>query len=118
MHMVVTAPPTVEPPAIDRYERQHRRLDRQRAAREAQLRELDRRPHDGSGSGRAALAHRAAVAHSLYATEAALARMDDGTYGACLYCRRSIPLERLEHDPRAADCVACARRHANDGWMP
>jgi DnaK suppressor protein len=114
--MVRTAPPTAQPRAIDRDERQRGRLVRQRDAREAQLRALDRRPQKGSGSGPAALAHRAAVAHSLYATEAALARMADGTYGTCLYCQRGIPLDRLEHNPIAADCVACARRRANDGW--
>lgn len=40
--------------------------------------------------------------------EAALARLDDGTYGQCTVCHRAIPDERLEVVPWAATCVACA----------
>ena len=44
----------------------------------------------------------------LDAVGAALARLDDGTYGRCLVCGRPIPGERLEVRPTAATCVACA----------
>ena len=40
--------------------------------------------------------------------EAALRRVDDGTYGTCLRCGRAIPAGRLEARPVARTCVACA----------
>jgi RNA polymerase-binding transcription factor DksA len=39
--------------------------------------------------------------------EAALARLDAGTYGACERCGNAIPFERLEAMPHARLCVAC-----------
>lgn len=47
------------------------------------------------------------LVHQLTAIEAALARVDDGTYGTCTVCGRSIPAERLDVIPWAATCVAC-----------
>jgi DnaK suppressor protein len=41
--------------------------------------------------------------------EEALARLDDGTYGACRSCGRPIAAERLEAIPWAATCIDCAR---------
>lgn len=38
--------------------------------------------------------------------EAALARLDDGTYGVCVDCGQPIPDARLEVRPEAARCVA------------
>lgn len=40
--------------------------------------------------------------------DAALARMDDGTYGLCTVCHRPIVAERLDVVPWAATCVTCA----------
>jgi RNA polymerase-binding transcription factor DksA len=40
--------------------------------------------------------------------EAALLRVDDGTYGVCAVCGRPIPAERLEVRPTALTCVGCA----------
>ncbi len=37
--------------------------------------------------------------------EAALARLDDGTYGRCVDCGKQIPPARLEVRPEAARCV-------------
>jgi DnaK suppressor protein len=45
----------------------------------------------------------------LAAVEAALARLDDGTYGACLRCGRPIAPERLDALPWAAHCIDCQR---------
>lgn len=40
--------------------------------------------------------------------DAALKRIEDGSYGACLECDEPIPPRRLEIDPAAALCVSCA----------
>jgi DnaK suppressor protein len=37
--------------------------------------------------------------------EAALARIEDGTYGRCIDCGKEIPTERLEVRPEASRCV-------------
>ncbi|MEU6546238.1 TraR/DksA C4-type zinc finger protein [Streptomyces sp. NPDC046859] len=39
--------------------------------------------------------------------EAALARMDDGTYGTCRLCRRTIDRDRLMIVPQARYCARC-----------
>jgi RNA polymerase-binding transcription factor DksA len=39
--------------------------------------------------------------------DAALARLDAGTYGRCVSCGAEIPEERLELRPFAGRCVAC-----------
>ena len=40
--------------------------------------------------------------------DAALARIDAGTYGVCAQCGTAIPEERLELRPFTATCVACS----------
>jgi DnaK suppressor protein len=40
--------------------------------------------------------------------EAALARLDAGTYGTCVHCGVVVPVERLQMRPFAGSCVACA----------
>jgi RNA polymerase-binding protein DksA len=40
---------------------------------------------------------------------AALARIDDGSYGRCEKCGGEIPEERLEAVPTTTLCVACKR---------
>lgn len=40
---------------------------------------------------------------------AALARIDDGTWGACEACGAAIDEERLDVLPEATTCAACAR---------
>lgn len=39
--------------------------------------------------------------------DAALARIEAGTYGRCTRCQAEIPEERLELRPFAGTCVAC-----------
>jgi DnaK suppressor protein len=39
---------------------------------------------------------------------AALARLDDGTYGTCTRCGTRIPEARLQARPTATTCVGCA----------
>lgn len=41
--------------------------------------------------------------------EAALRRLDGGEYGDCLKCGEAIARRRLESDPAAPLCAACAR---------
>ncbi|HET9852394.1 MAG TPA: TraR/DksA C4-type zinc finger protein [Candidatus Limnocylindrales bacterium] len=42
--------------------------------------------------------------------EAALQRLDDGTYGVCESCGNPIAPERLEAIPWAPLCIDCARK--------
>lgn len=42
--------------------------------------------------------------------DAALARVDAGTYGACQGCGADIGVDRLEARPVARMCIACANR--------
>lgn len=53
-----------------------------------------------------ALVHQA-VSH-LAEVDAALARLDAGTYGTCEVCGQPIPAGRLEVRPMARTCVGCA----------
>jgi len=46
----------------------------------------------------------------LQSIDAALARIDDGTYGKCVNCGAQIPEERLEAMPWATLCIDCKRR--------
>jgi DnaK suppressor protein len=45
----------------------------------------------------------------LAAVDAALARLDAGTYGLCQSCGKPIAPERLEALPSAALCIDCQR---------
>ena len=42
--------------------------------------------------------------------DAALKRIDDGTYGTCSNCGKKIAQERLEAYPWASLCIDCARQ--------
>ncbi len=44
--------------------------------------------------------------------DAALARIDAGTYGTCTNCGNAIAVGRLEAQPWAALCIDCARLNA------
>jgi RNA polymerase-binding protein DksA len=45
----------------------------------------------------------------LLEVDAAIARLDAGTYGACARCGRPIAQERLDALPWAAHCIECQR---------
>ena len=62
------------------------------SASETFLRELDGGLEENAG-------------HLLNEIEAALARIDDGTYGLCTRCGRPIDPERLEAVPYATLCI-------------
>ena len=53
------------------------------------------------------LALRDRAVQQLALVDAALARLDDGTYGRCARCGRDIPSARLEALPWAAHCIEC-----------
>jgi DnaK suppressor protein len=47
--------------------------------------------------------------HLLGEIDAALTRIDNGTYGTCTNCEKPIPEERLEALPWATLCIDCQR---------
>lgn len=55
------------------------------------------------------LALRDKNAEHLADVDAAIARLDDGTYGTCIRCGRPIAPERLDALPWAARCIDCQR---------
>lgn len=50
------------------------------------------------------------ASHVLAAIDAALERIDQGTYGICSTCGNPIPAERLQALPYASQCIDCKRR--------
>ena len=46
----------------------------------------------------------------LAAIDAALKRIDDGTFGICRSCGQPIAIERLEALPYTTQCIDCKRR--------
>ena len=44
--------------------------------------------------------------------EAAIGRIEDGSYGRCEKCAEKIPKSRLDAIPYAAQCVRCASQRA------
>ncbi len=51
---------------------------------------------------------------NLDAVEAAMARLDDGSYGSCEACGSAIDDQRLAADATATRCTSCALTR-NDG---
>lgn len=49
-------------------------------------------------------------AAELEAIDAALERLDAGTYGRCIDCGAEIPAARLARNPEAARCITCQQR--------
>jgi len=47
---------------------------------------------------------------------AALARLDEGTFGNCTDCGRGISEERLKAIPYSSTCVECARNEASRSY--
>jgi RNA polymerase-binding protein DksA len=50
--------------------------------------------------------------------EAALARIDQGTYGECVDCGRDIGFERLMAQPTARRCIECQSRYEKTFAVP
>ncbi|MDP6442859.1 MAG: TraR/DksA C4-type zinc finger protein [Pirellulaceae bacterium] len=47
---------------------------------------------------------------TLQAIEAALERIEDGVYGSCVECERTVPKTRLNAIPFTPYCVKCAEK--------
>jgi DnaK suppressor protein len=83
------------------------RLNHDREAREKQLQTLTEESACSSHDVATYLLHKSAE-EALLATELAIRRFDEGTYGTCINCGEAIPLRRLESIPHAVRCVQCA----------
>jgi DnaK suppressor protein len=88
-------------------------LQRSGGADTGELTTLDQHPAD-SGTALADADREEASLEVLQAQQervrAALARIDDGTYGRCVECGRELPDERLEARPEAERCVDCQQK--------
>jgi len=60
---------------------------------------------DVSLEGQAAL-----IAREIASVKRALTRIENGTYGKCVWCGDEIAPERLEVRPEAALCIECASK--------
>jgi DnaK suppressor protein len=49
----------------------------------------------------------------IFAIQNSIARINQGTYGICIDCRRKIAKSRLEVHPTAKRCVTCQENHEN-----
>jgi RNA polymerase-binding transcription factor DksA len=93
------------------------RLDALRG-RLAEIGETLREPEDDDFEEQAADLDDDAVLESLshagrtevHLIEAALKRIEEGTYGKCIDCGKAIAKRRLEALPEAERCLSCAQR--------
>jgi RNA polymerase-binding transcription factor DksA len=74
----------------------------------------DREGHNGAGAEvhQVASLLLAAARHQAQESEAALRRIDDGSYGLCGQCSAPIPADRLDVLPAARYCVSCQSRRS------
>lgn len=108
VNSVVNGVPGGYPPggAADRQTREL--LEQERQTRIAELALLDA---EATGApDEAALARRDTLQSNVEEIDAALIRLDNGTYGQCEDCRKPIPEGRLEIIPYARRCVGCQQR--------
>jgi DnaK suppressor protein len=97
------------------------RLKEEIAATEEEIGHLLREGGEGAGNDQADVGsntferdHEMTMAknarESLHIIEAALARIEDGTYGVCESCGQPIGKMRLQAFPRATLCMECKQR--------
>lgn len=89
-------------------------LDREEAGPHGELSHVDNHPADTAdelqdGDRQAAVMENAMQQRA--EVVAALARIEDGTFGRCVDCGRELSEERLEARPEAARCVEDQQRH-------
>ncbi len=83
-------------------------LENEGAGDSSEISSLDQHPADTAGELTDADSQTALLENNAGQREqvvAALARIDDGTYGACIVCGKQIPEARLEVRPEAARCL-------------
>ena len=85
-----------------------RRLEHERQNRIAQLEAL--KEGDEPSSDEISDLQRTSIRRVVGEIDAALERLEAGTYGICLRCEKPIPAERLEILPYAGRCVGCQQR--------
>ena len=106
-----------------RVEQTRRRIEQQLQATRAELERLDEllklKGDYGLGRGDPTvyswernLARRERAQGKLEKLEAALQRMEEGTYGVCEACGQAIEPERLAALPTAILCIVCAHQEA------
>ena len=104
--MTTTLPATPRPTDDPRWDQFRTLLEDHRAdcvrQREAALAECAQSVPDP-----VALRRSADLLVTIGEVDAALVRIDAGTYGRCTGCHADIPEERLELRPFAGTCVAC-----------
>ncbi|MFE6159562.1 TraR/DksA family transcriptional regulator [Streptomyces sp. NPDC056486] len=92
-----------------------RRLEHERASRLAQLQAIgdagrEAQAVEEADEAQVMAAQRDTIERVLREVEAALVRVQDGSYGTCPGCSKSIPVERLEILPYTQFCVPCQRK--------
>lgn len=83
-------------------------LEAEGAGDSSEISHVDQHPADTASEITDGDNQNALLEHSAEQREqivAALARLDDGTYGTCVDCGKPIPEARLEVRPEAARCV-------------
>lgn len=104
---------TVERPGVHDF---GQLLREQRRFRLEQLRDLETTESGATGSMlEVTNTLRHAAKSALAEVDAALARIQAGTYGRCVRCDESILSERLEIVPMAALCMRCQREDERAG---
>jgi DnaK suppressor protein len=72
------------------------------------------RPEDSTAQDRTArdleFALDARESAELDEVDAAMRRIEDGTYGQCIDCGVQIPVARLQATPEASRCIACQEK--------
>ncbi|MFJ8470200.1 TraR/DksA family transcriptional regulator [Streptomyces swartbergensis] len=86
------------------------RLEHERGARLAQLQAVDEACGGATQVDDLQVMQRGAIERALKEIDAAFVRLQQGTYGVCQGCGRSIPVERLEILPYVRCCVPCQQR--------
>ncbi|MGH3436827.1 MAG: TraR/DksA family transcriptional regulator [Sciscionella sp.] len=88
-----------------------RTLEEHLAFRRQQLADLHSGYSAEAGSGRRSIAVMVAASagQALTDIEAALARMEIGSFGLCTGCGGEIPLQLLQAIPQTARCLSCHR---------